>query len=446
MAPAARSAATGLAVFALFAAACSHDVYGGREDVAAEAGQATLTPEQLAEWVSRVPSGRPTRTDAGFVALTWVDYTLLAEAAASGQPLTDSATAAAAMAPDLVLLPLRRWHDTLVQRRPRVAADRPDSLYAGPVRVFQQIFLPVRDPQDVRAITAMRESAESLLTQVRGGASFDSLARARSADLSARNGGYLPPARRGAFPPEFERGAWRIEPGGLSGVITRGGFHIVRRPLLEEVREPLRVYAESLATRHADSVYTDSLVAAQGLALGQNVAARVRAFFNDPAVRSTDTEPLATWQGGSLDLAQASVWIDLLPPRGYLQLRGTSDVLLERFVREVAQQQILYEDAARNGIGVTAEEWVALYDGYRRSLAASLAFLGADSTGRIPAGQAQARVADLINRLTSDSTRWRPLPSALGAVLRARAGYRLHEPGLNRAARLAAPADSGTGG
>ena len=107
--------------------------------------------------------------------------------------------------------------------------------------------------------------------------------------------------------------------------------------------------------------------------------------------------------------------------------------------------QILYEDAVRNGIRVTPEEWAALHDGYRRSLAVSLGLLGADNTGRIPAGETQARVADLINRLTSDSTRWRALPSALGAVLRARAGYRLHEPGLNRAARLAAPPDSGTG-
>jgi hypothetical protein len=220
-------------------------------------------------------------------------------------------------------------------------------------------------------------------------------------------------------------------------VLSRGGFHVVRRPPLEEVRDRLRVYAESIATRRADSVYADSLVLARGLTLGEKVASRLRAFFNDPSVRTTDTAPLVRWVDGELIFRDASVWIDMLPARAYLDLRGASDVVLERFTRELGQQALMLSEARKQGIEVTAAEWAALYEGYRRALGASLALLGADSAGTIPADQAATRVTSLLDRLTTDSTRFRPLPSALGAVLRARAGYRLHEPGLRAAVAAA---------
>jgi PPIC-type PPIASE domain len=434
---AARILGSGLAVLTLATAGCEGAVYQGKEDVAAEAGSAQLPPDRLRSWVARVPSGQPTVAEAGFVALAWIDYSLLASAAARGEALTDSATAALALTPDLMLLPLRRWHDSLVARRPRIAADVPDSLYAGDnVRVFQQIVIRVSDPNDVRAITAVRERAETLLTKTRApGANFAQLAQQYSEDPGAQQGGWLGPAPRSAFPPEFVRGSWRIKPGSINGVTSRVGFHIVRRPDLEEVRDRLRQYGESLATKRADSLYLDSLVAARGLALGRDVPARLRAFFNDPSVRTRDTEPLATWDGGDLRLAATSLWIDLLPPRTYLDLRGTSDVLLERYVRDLAKQYMLYDEANRDGIEVTPGEWATLQAGYRRSLAASLALLGVDSSGTLPSDQAGARVDSLLNRLTSDSARWRSLPSALGAVLRAKDGYRLHQRGLERAVR-----------
>ena len=438
--PSSLRGAGGALAFVLAFAACDSSVYGGREDLAAEAGDATLSPAEVTTWISRVPRRAPTRDDAGYTALTWIDYTLLAKAASSGAPLLDSATAYAALMPERTLVPLRKWHDTLVARRPRVAADRPDTLYADDgMRVFQEIFLRVADPDDVRAIAVLRQRADSILTLARTpGADFAALARAHSQDGAAAGGGWLTPGRRGSFPSEFERGAWRIAPGEISGVLSRGGFHIVRRPPLLEVRDRLRVYAESLATRRADSVYADSLLLARGLTLGENVPSRLRAFFADPSVRDKDTAPLVRWVDGDIKLDEASAWIDMLPARAYLDLRGTSDVILERFARELGQQKLMLGEAEKHGIGMTPAEWTALYEGYRRSVGASLMLLGADSgSTSIPAGDAMTRVMTLLDRLTTDSTRYRSLPSALGSVLRSRSGYRLHEKGLQAAVEAA---------
>jgi hypothetical protein len=407
----------------------------GRSDIAAEAGGGSLTTGRLAGWVARVPSGRPTVRDAEFAATVWVDYTLLAQAAMQGNSLTDAETVTAALLPDLTLLTLRTWHDSLVARRAPLPADLPDSLYAqDSVRVIQHILLRVTNPQDLQAISVLRSQADSLLAVVRAGTPFDVVARARSDDSSsAANGGYLPVSRRGAFPPEFERGAWALKPGDLGGVGSRAGFHLIRRPPLDEVRGRLSRYADSLATRRADSLHLDSLATTRRLAVTETAVPTLRAFFLDPASR-TDSVPLATWEGGSLALAQIAAWIDLLPPRGYLDLRGASDLTLEAFVREISRQQLLLEEATAAGIRVSSADRASLDAAYRRRLRESLASLGLlDSTATLPAGEAPGRVAALMDGLTTDRVRWQPLPSALGAVLRSRAGYRLHQAGIEAA-------------
>jgi hypothetical protein len=411
----------------------------GRRDIAAEAGGESLATERLAGWVARVPSGRPTVRDAEFAATVWVDNTLLAQAVSRGDSLTDPETVTAALLPDLTLLVLRSWHDSLVARRTPLPIDLPDSLYAqDSVRVIQHILLRVTNPQDQQAISVIRGEADSLLAVIRAGTPFDAVARAHSDDsTTAASGGYLPVSRRGAFPPEFERGTWALKPGDLGGVGSRAGFHLIRRPPLEEVRDRLFRYADSLATRQADSLHLDSITSTRRLTVTKTAVATLRAFFIEPANR-TDSAALATWDGGSLDLAQIAPWIDLLPPRGYLDLRGASDLTLEAFVREIARQSLLLEEATAAGIRVSSADRASLDAAYRRRLRESLASLGLfDSTATLPASEASGRVAALMDGLTTDRVRWRPLPSALGAVLRARSGYQLHQAGIEEAATAA---------
>lgn len=415
---------------------CSGGLTEGRSDLVAEAGDRSLAPGDMVEWLARTPAAAPTPQDAEFFGLTWVDYTLLAEALAAGRDLTDESVAGPALAPDRMLLALRAWHDTLIARRPRVPASEADSLYAGDrVRVFQQILIPVQDPSDVRASSAAQAQAESLLTVIRNGADFAALVREHSTDRVADSLGFLPVVRRGGMPPEFERTAWQLEPGQLAGLGSRLGIHVVRRPeLTEEVRGRLLAHAESLATRRADSLYTDSLRTGSGLAVSERAVPLLRAFFNVPADRSAGGETVATWQGGGLTLAQVITWIDVLPPASWLQLRGASDLMLEAFVRDLGQQYLLFAEAERAGITVTPAQLELLQNGYRAALRSSAALLGVYDTVPMPPGEAAARVAGYLDRLTSGTVAWRPLPSALGAVLRGESGYQLHRAGARAAA------------
>lgn len=425
-------------------AACGGDQ--GRSDIAAEGGSATLAPATIAEWIAKVPERAPNLRDAEYVATVWVDYSLLAQAVANGQPLTDSATFEAAAQADYAQVMLRIWRDTLNARRPRVPEERVDSAYANPnLRLFQHVLITADNPEDDQQLAAARATADTILRLARAGTvGFAELARTRSKDtLTSRNGGYMPIGRRGEMPPEFVRGAWPLTPGTVGLVGSRVGFHVLRRPPLEEVRARFRGYAQGIANARADSVYLDSLGTAVGLTVTPAAVPAMRAYFADPASQKDHAEPLVTWQGGSLTLADLVPWINLLPPPGFLAVRGGSDVMLEAFARDMGRQRLLLDEARAAGITVPAEARAALRAIYDARLGSALGLLGVDAPGTsLSPTEATQRVERLMSGLASGELNWQPLPGALAGVLRERAGYRLHQPGLEEA--LSAAIKSGS--
>jgi peptidyl-prolyl cis-trans isomerase D len=96
---------------------------------------------------------------------------------------------------------------------------------------------------------AVRQKAEEILKEARGGADFAELAKKYSEDDSnAKNGGDLDYFGRGRMVPEFDAAAFAMEPGQISDLVkTQFGFHIIKltdkkpattRPL-EEVKQQL---------------------------------------------------------------------------------------------------------------------------------------------------------------------------------------------------------------
>jgi hypothetical protein len=111
--------------------ACSsfRDLFSAHADVAAEAGSQRLTPEQLAQIMVSAKGLQPTREAASFVANTWIDYALFAQAVAEGKLPLDSASVAQAVWPQLAELRGTHWHDTLMARRSVLSPNAADSVY-----------------------------------------------------------------------------------------------------------------------------------------------------------------------------------------------------------------------------------------------------------------------------------------------------------------------------
>lgn len=74
-----------------------------------------------------------------------------------------------------------------------------------------------------------RARIDAVLAELRGGASFAELARTRSDDATAAQGGDLGFFGRGQMVPPFEEAAFRLRPGEISGVVeTAFGYHLIR--------------------------------------------------------------------------------------------------------------------------------------------------------------------------------------------------------------------------
>ena len=73
------------------------------------------------------------------------------------------------------------------------------------------------------------QEAKDILAQLKGGAVFEELAKAKSVDTSASKGGDLGWFGKGNMVPAFEKAAFSLKEGELSGIVkSEFGFHIIK--------------------------------------------------------------------------------------------------------------------------------------------------------------------------------------------------------------------------
>jgi len=127
-------------------------------------------------------------------------------------------------------------------------------------RKLRHILLTIPEGADETEVEALRKKAEDLVQRLRGGESFEQLAREVSEDPgSAEMGGDLGFIARGAMEADFDQVAFSLKVGDVSDpVLTSFGFHIIKvdeiRPgktkPFEEVRaELLKEYQRDAAER-----------------------------------------------------------------------------------------------------------------------------------------------------------------------------------------------------
>ena len=444
------------ACLVLGVAACgdAKNLFVAKGKVAAEAGDLTLSPERLAQILSGPRGMRVTKDAAAYVTGLWVDYALFAQAAADGNLPRDSAAAAQALWPEIAELRTKHWHDSIVARRPSATPAALDSVYAGDeVRVFQHILFSTGASATPAAKATARKQADATLTRIKGGADFGKLASELSADPgSKQDNGYLPPARRGQFVPPFDSAGWALGPGELSGVVeTQYGYHIIRRPDLADVRGRLTGFVGERGGQKSDSLYMARLADVNKLEVAKNAAADMKAALQNPEASRKSGKELTRFNGGKLTVAEYLRWVRALPPPYLAQLRVANDSALRQFARVLSLNLMLLREADSAKVTVTPDEWKQLYASYTGavdSLRSDLGFTAADTV--VPDSAVAARLANYFDGLVAGSIRMRPVPSALGTLLRERGDYRIDEVGVSRAFELAqaerTKADSAGGG
>jgi PPIC-type peptidyl-prolyl cis-trans isomerase-like protein len=424
------------------------DLFSAHADVAAEAGGQKLTPDRLGQIMNGGKGMRPNREAANFVSNVWIDYTLFAQAIANGKLPLDSASIAKAVWPELAELRGSHWHDSLMARRSKIGPHDADSVYqANQVRVLQHILFRVAPNATPPVRNAARKKADAVLAQVKGGADFGTLASKVSEDPGSRaDKGFLPPSPKGRFVPAFDSAGWSLAPGAVSGVIeTPFGYHIIKRPAEDAVRDRLTTYLLQNAGTRLDSIYMDSLAIKANIKIAKGAAAAMRAASENPEEARGSGKALSTFKGGELTVGEFLRWLQALPPQYAAQLRQADDSMLTQFAKVLTQNVLLLRQADSAKINVTPTEWQSMAANYRGQLDTLRLDMGLDTASlwdstvasRDRNKVASVKVEQYFDRLVAGKSRLRPLPSALAGLLRDRSDYKIYGSGLKRAVELA---------
>lgn len=414
------------------------DAFTARRDLAAEAGSLKLPPDTLARLLAAPHGIRLTRDAATFVTNLWVDYALFAQAAAAGKLPRDSASATKALWPEVAELRTQHWHDSIVAKRGQPSQAAIDSVYNGDdVRIFQHILIGAPQAAKPQVKAAARKKAEATLAKLRGGADFGQTAAQVSDDPGSKaDQGFLPPGPRGRFVPTFDSAAWKLTPGAMSGVVESPfGYHIIKRPAEAAVAPRISAYLAQSSGTKADSAYMETLGKDNQLDVAKTAAAEMKAAVLDPEGSKGSTKRLASFKDGELTVGEYLRWVKALPPQYEAQLKQAPDSALVQFAKVLSLNLLLLRQADSAKVGLSDAEWKQMYDRYTiglDSLKADMGLAGADS-----AKNAQQIVNAYFDKLVSGKLRIRPLPGALGTLLREQTRYRVSEPGVNRGLELA---------
>lgn len=145
----------------------------------------------------------------------------------------------------------------------------------------RHILIAVPNGASAQVAAAAKQKAEGLLQQLKAGANFAALAKKYSDDPGSKaQGGQLGFIQRGATVPAFEKAAFALKPGQLSGVVkTQFGYHIILCEAKQDAHtKPLSdVKAEILATLTRQKEQQQGKTFAQQLAIQAGVSGLAKA-------------------------------------------------------------------------------------------------------------------------------------------------------------------------
>jgi hypothetical protein len=415
-------------------------------DVVARAAGHELKVEDAARLLAGNPEIPADPQVVRALADLWVDYTLLATAAAEDTTLAvvdmDRFTAEAR---EQQLVWKLREHvirtDTVFtddQLRQRWATD-------GPGAEIRARHILLRIPADVTSAqrAELQQQAEQLRERAASGEDFAQLAEEYSQDPgSAQRGGDLGFFGRGRMVAPFEEAAFQLQPGEISPVVESPfGFHIIRleerrQPELEPQREQFRQHLVQEAEQEAENRYLDSLTNAANVQIRPGGLNVVRELANKPEMtvrgRAANRE-IATYQGGAFTTGTFADFIRTQPPHVQAAFVTASDEQLEGVVKQLTRKEILVREARRQGLALTPEEDQEIRSEARAAIRQILQMSGfAQHAGqRPPAATLQTQVREILEGLVRGDRQVLPL-GPLGFALRDAYPADLNEPAFGQ--------------
>ena len=430
-------------------------------DVAAKAANQELSVTRLADLLGNAKVPVPiTKENAGIVADLWVNYQLLAHAAAVGDSLTDRKAIDQAVEPITKNMRLRKFTDTLVKSfKVDSGSEATYNQAAGDLYAARHILFGFPPAATQTQKDSVRKKAESVLPTVTN-ANFAQMAEKYSADPSAKGrGGSLGVYEKSAMVPPFANGVAALNPGQIGPQLIESnyGFHIVQRLPFDQIDkgEYAQKYSGA-AVQKADSIYLVGLDKTANIEVKTNAPALAKSSVADPVKHRTDNTVLASYKGGDRTVAEFLGWIETMPPQMQVsrQLPQLPDSVVRRFVSSIAEREVMLQKADSAKITLSAEDKTQLYGQFGQLVQMLEQQLGVDRKALTDSAKtapererlAANRVEAYIDRILGGQAQPVPVPQPLATVLQSKYESSINSAGVDRsverAQKIRAAADS----
>ncbi|MCZ8011988.1 peptidylprolyl isomerase [Gemmatimonas sp.] len=429
-----------------FAVACGA---ASNPDVAATAGNQQLSAARLAEIVGQ--SQAPLEKDvARSIAELWVNYQLVALAAAKGDSLTDPKVMQDALWSNLDNIRVKKFYDNVSKGwQAQVPGSDEERYNSGEAYAARHILIKTEQGATPEQIAAAKSKAQGILQQATP-ANFVSLT-ARSDEPGAKErGGDLGLFGKGMMVPEFEKCVAALKPGEISKELCQSsfGFHIIYRSPYADVAEKFAPIAKQRNVAIAESTYLAKLEASNEVKVEANATVKAKAIAKNTLGYMKDNDAMATYKGGKLTASRFADWLAAYPPSSQIrpQLVQAPDTLVEKFVKQIVRNELVLRQADSAKATVDTAEMSNLFLNFKNAVTQSWASLGVEPTKLADSAKAAggdkekiagAKVEAFFSKLVKNEVPFVDVPYPVARAVQKKYTFAINEAGLDKVIELA---------
>ncbi|MBB4635239.1 peptidylprolyl isomerase [Longimicrobium terrae] len=403
-------------------------------DVVAKAAGTELRVEDAAQILAANPQIPADPQVVRALADLWVDYSLLATAAAEDTSLKvlDLDEFVQDETREQTVF---RYLETQVRPDTVIDDARLEQMWntEGPgveIRARHVLFRPAPEatPQQRQALKA---KAEQVRARAAAGEDFATLAKEFTEEPGGKErGGDLDWFGRGRMVPQFEEAAFKLQPGQVSPVVeTPFGYHVIkvedrRQQALGENREAYRQQLLGSARQRAVGTYVDSMKKVAKVTMEPTALEALRELGGQDNLElrgRAASRSLASYQGGEITAGELATLLQGVPAGQREQIKTAPEADLRGFVENEALKEYLYADAQKKNFKLSAAAVDSIRTGTRMGIHQILEASGL-ANRRFPKGKAgtgaiQEAVRQLMEQAVGGQRQLPPL-GKLGFALR----------------------------
>jgi peptidyl-prolyl cis-trans isomerase D len=401
------------------------DAFSAHSNVVAKAADQELTVTRLATLMGS--SAAPLRKDvANAVADAWVNYHLIAQAAANNDSLKDNKKIDEAMWAVIANIKAKKWYDQVSKSWKSPDSTQAEAAYNnGSLLAASHILLLTQDTTPAGK-AKVKQKIDALRAQVNS-ANFADLAKKNSQDPgSAPRGGSLGVFPRGAMVKEFDQ----------------YGYHIIRRPLFSEVKGDFVQAMKAGGMQAAESTYLAGLESSNKVQVKEGTAATIRAVVENPNTHRSDKTVLATSSLGKFTAADLSRWMETFPPQAQVaeRVKTAPDSLLPLFVKNFVRNELVLHAADSAKLGPTQQQLDETRKMFLTTVTNAWTALNVDPKSLIAAAKSKSereklasqRVEDYITKLLQQQAQYVDVTQPVQNVLRDKYDYTINPETLDQ--------------